>query len=162
MISSFFFFLHLLGFAMIFTAIAGGLILERRMQVEKDWGQKLFIGKIGRQFGFIFLAGSVLILISGIINLLNLYGNKADIWAIAGWLMAKIILFAFMVVNGTVFGPILAHRRTKLLQSGLEKKEKPESELAVMNKSVSTYYLVQLILVIIIIYLSIAGGGRHI
>jgi putative copper export protein len=157
------FFFHLIGFGMVFTALLGGWILERRIRAEKDWNQKLFVGKISRRFGMLSPIASFIMLFTGIVNIFNLYNGNINLWYTEGWLIAKIILFAFFLINGAVFGPILIRRRTKLMQSILEKTapEDAESNVKIMNKSNSTFYLVQFLLLIIILYLSVIGGGKH-
>ena len=101
-------------------------------------------------------------LLTGIVNIFNRYNGNIDLLYTEGWLIAKIILFAFLLINGAVFGPILVRRRTKLMQ-GISEKTAPEdaeATIKIMNKSISTFYLVQFLLLMIILYLSIAGGGK--
>jgi uncharacterized membrane protein len=157
------FLFHLIGFGLLFTALTGGWILERRIRTEKDWLQKLFLVKINRRFGLLSPIASILLLLTGITNIFNLYNGNTHLWYAEGWLIAKIILFAFLLVNGAVFGPILIRRRTKLMQAVAEKTaaEDAETTIKIMNKSISTFYLVQFLLLMIILYLSIAGGGKH-
>jgi putative copper export protein len=157
------FLFHLIGFGFLFTALLGGWILERRIRSEKEWDQKLFAGKISRRFGLLSPIASIIMLLTGIVNIINLSDGNINLWYTKGWLIAKIILFAFLLVNGAVFGPILVRRRTKLMQ-GISEKTAPEDAevtIKIMNKSISTYYLVQFLLLIIIMYLSVAGGEKH-
>ena len=155
-------FFHLIGFGIVFTALLGGWTLERRLRLEKEWNQKLFLGKIGNRFNILFAIASVIMLITGIVNTFNKFSGEINLLYTEGWLIAKIILFAFFLINGTVFGSILARRRTKLIQGLIEKKapEDAEAAIKIINKSISTFYLVQFILLIIIIYLSIAGAEK--
>jgi uncharacterized membrane protein len=160
---SFNFLFHLIGFGFIFTALFGGWILERRIKAEKEWNQKLFLGKISRRFGLLSPIASIIMLLTGIVNIFNLHHGNINLWYIEGWLIAKIILFAFLLINGAIFGPILVRRRTKLMQRISEKTapEDAEATIKIMNKSISTFYLVQFLLLMIILYLSVAGGGKH-
>ncbi len=157
------FLFHLIGVGLLFTALVGGWMLERRIRVEKESSLKLFIIKINRRFGFLSIFSSILLLLTGIINILNRFGEQSNLWNTSGWLVAKIILFAFLLVNGAVFGPILVRRRTKLLQNKQEKSESEETEnnFKFLSKSISTFYLVQFLLLLIILFLSVVGGGRH-
>jgi len=157
------FIIHLIGFGLIFTALLGGWIVERRFREEKNWDQKLSIGKISRRFGLLSPLASAVMLITGIINIFNLYDGNVSLWYTEGWLIAKIILFAFLLVNGSVFGPILVRRRKKLIQEIVEKTahEDAENTYTILSKSISTFYLVQMLLLIIILCLSVAGGGKH-
>jgi uncharacterized membrane protein len=157
------FLFHLVGFGFLFTALVGGWILERRIRAVKEWDQKLFLGKISRRFGLLSPISSIILLLTGIANIFNIYNGNVHIWYTEGWLIAKIILFAFLLVNGAVFGPILIRRRTKLMQTISEKSvpEDAETTIKIMNKSISTFYFVQFLLLILILYLSVAGGGKH-
>ena len=157
------FIIHLFGFGFVFTAILGGWILERRVCSEKDWSQKLFIGKISRRFGLLSPIASIIMLLTGIVNIFNLHNGNINLLNIEGWLIAKIILFAFLLTNGAVFGPILIRRRTKLIQGILEKTapDDAETSIKIISKNISTFYFVQFLLLIIILYLSVAGGGKH-
>jgi putative copper export protein len=157
------FLFHLIGFGLVFTALLGGWIIERRIRAEKNWDQKLYIGKIGRRFGLLSPIASVVMLLTGIVNIFNLYNGNINLWYTEGWLIAKIILFAFLLINGAIFGPILSRRRTKLIQ-GITAKSAPEdaeNTIMVLSKSMTTFYLVQFLLLIIILCLSVAGGGKH-
>jgi putative copper export protein len=157
------FLFHLIGFGLVFTALLGGWIIERRIRAEKNWDQKINVGKIGRRFGLLSPIASVVMLLTGIVNIFNLFNGNINLWYTEGWLIAKIILFAFLLINGAIFGPILSRRRTKLMQ-GIAAKTAPEDAegtFIVLSKSMTTFYLVQFILLIIILCLSIAGGGKH-
>jgi uncharacterized membrane protein len=161
--SSINFIFHLIGFGLIFTALLGGWLVERKIRGEQNWNQKLFMGTISRRFGLLSPIASIVMLATGIVNIFNLYSGNINLWYTEGWLIAKIILFAFLLVNGAVFGPILIRRRTKLIQS-MELKSPPddaEITITVLSKSITTFYLVQFLLLIIILCLSVAGGGKH-
>jgi putative copper export protein len=157
------FFFHLVGMGILFAAITGGWILERRIRVEKDLDNKLLITKINRRFNLLFLIAATILLLTGIINILNIYGSHVNILGTAGWLIAKIILFAFLIVNGTIFGPTLIRRRTKSIQNALDKpnSEDAANNIKILNKGIATFDLVQFIILIFLLFLSIIGGDRH-
>lgn len=157
------FIFHLIGFGLVFTALLGGWIIERRIRAEKDWNQKLYVGRISRRFGLLSPIASIVMLLTGIVNIFNLYNGNINLWYAEGWLIAKIILFAFLLINGAIFGPILIRRRTKLMQGIAEKAtiEDAEINFKILSKSITTFYLVQFLLLIIILCLSVAGGGKH-
>ena len=102
-------------------------------------------------------------LLTGIVNIFNLYNGNINLWYTEGWLIAKIILFACLLINGAIFGSILIRRRTKLIQriTGKTAPEDAETTIMILSKSVTTFYLVQFLLLIIILCLSVAGGGKH-
>ncbi len=156
-------FFHFIGFGIVFTALMGGWIIERRLRAEKDWNRKLFLGTISRRFSILFPIACIIMLLSGIVNIFIMYNGSVNLLYMDGWLIAKIILFAFLFINGAVFGPVLARRRTKLMQGISDKNAPEDAELTikVINKSASTFYLVQFILLIIIIFLSITGLQEH-
>ncbi len=157
------FFLHLISFGLIFTSLLGGWLIERKFRSEKSWEQKIFIGTISRPFGLLSLVASVLMLLTGISNIFIIYEGNITLWYTSGWLIAKIILFAILLVNGAIFGPTLLRRRTKLIQPLISEtpSEEIENNIKVLNKSISTFYLVQFFLLMIILYLSVVGSGKH-
>lgn len=157
------FFFHLIGIGLIFTSLIGGWILERRLRSENDWSQKLVIEKIGKGFGLLTPFAAILLLLTGIINIFNIYNGNINIWYTEGWLVAKIILYTFLLVNGAIFGPIIIRRRKRMIKSIVDKTAfaDAESNFSILTKSITTFYLVQSIIVIIILYISIIGGGKH-
>jgi hypothetical protein len=157
------FIIHLLGFGLIFTSLVGGWLIERSMRAEQDWGRKLFIGNIGRRFGLLSPIASIVMLLTGIINIFNVYNRNINLWFTEGWLIAKIILFAFLLINGAIFGPILIRRRTKMMHGVMEKTSPLDAEetIKILSKNITTFYLVQFLLLLIILFLSVAGGGKH-
>ena len=157
------FLFHILGFGIIFTALLGGWIVEQHIRSEKDWSKKTILMNLNRRFGLLSPLASGILLLTGIINIFNVYSGHIALWHTEGWLVAKIILFAFLLVNGAVFGPILVRRRMKSLKSILENSptEDAESTFKILSKSISTFYLVQFLLLLIILFLSIAGTGKH-
>jgi NADH:ubiquinone oxidoreductase subunit 6 (subunit J) len=102
-------------------------------------------------------------LLTGIVNIFNLYDGNINLWYTEGWLIAKIILFAFLLINGAIFGPILVRRRKKLIRGITEKTTMDDAEITIniLSKSITTFYLVQFLLLIIILFLSVVGGGKH-
>lgn len=157
------FLIHLLGFGLLCTTLFAGWMLERRTKKESEWNQKLYLISIGRSFGILSPVATVIMLLTGIVNIFNRYGGSTSLWYTEGWLVAKIILFAFLLVNGAILGPVIIRRRTKLIRSIAEKTaaEDAETTIKVLNKNIATFYLVQFLLLIIILYLSVAGGGKH-
>jgi uncharacterized Tic20 family protein len=157
------FLFHLLGFGLLFTTLFGGWLIERRTKKESDWNQKLYLTGIGRTFGILSPIAALILLLTGIANIFNRYGGTAIEWYTQGWLVAKIILFAFLLVNGAALGPIIVRRRTKLIRSIIDKSAQEDAEpaIGILNKNITTFYLVQFLLLLIILYLSVAGNGKH-
>jgi len=161
---SFAFIFHLLGFGLITTSLAAGWILERRIRTTNDWNQKLLLLSASRSIGLLSPIASLLMLITGIVNIINVFGTSPRVLFSVGWLDAKIILFAFMLVNGAVFGPILSRKRTKLIQSLAAQSAPADAEetVNIYGKNISTFYFVQSLLLLIILFLSVWGTGKHV
>jgi len=161
MISILNFFFHILAFGLLSTSIFGGLIIELKIRSEKDWNQKLFVTKLYNKFNLVFIIATIILLLTGILNMMNIYGTQVDIFKIEGWLMAKIILFAFFIINGILLGPMLVRKRTKSILQLIDKKavEINEHNIRVFGKSIITFYLIQLILFTILVLLSVIGSG---
>jgi len=77
--------------------------------------------------------------------------------------VAKIIFFAIALVNGAVFGAMLAKKRIVMLQSIDQQKAPLDSETMMkeFNRQFTWHYLVQFLLLAIIILLSTFGSGKH-
>jgi hypothetical protein len=163
MSGSFNFLLHLLGFGFLVTALLGGWMIERRSRREKDLVFKRILLRAGRAIGLLSPIAALILLVTGIINIISVYPTNPMIWHSQGWLMAKVILFAFMVVNGVVFGPIISRRRSRLVETMIsgQAAEDAEQSLSVLEKNLTTYYLVQTLLLLLILFLSIFGSGKH-
>ncbi len=102
-------------------------------------------------------------LATGMGNMYNMYGHSFHFAAMPAWLAAKIIFFAILLINGAVLGPILSRKRTVFLKTIEENifSEKIGPTLNTFNKNISFFYAVQILLVIIILFLSVFGTGKH-
>jgi hypothetical protein len=160
---SFSFIFHLLGFGLITTSLVAGWMLERRIRKTGDWNQKLLLISASRTIGLLSPIASFIMLVTGIGNIINVFGPSFSVVYSVGWLAAKIILFAFMLVNGAVFGPILSRKRTKLIQSLAAQSAPADAEetVAIYSKNLSTFYFVQALLLLLILFLSVWGTGKH-
>jgi hypothetical protein len=157
------FIFHLLGFGLITTSLVAGWILERRIRKANDWNQKLLLLSASRTIGLLSPMASFLMLITGIANIVNVFGTSLSVLYSVGWLAAKIILFAFMLVNGAVFGPILSRKRTKLIHALAAQTAPADAEdtVKIYGKNLSTFYFVQTMLLFVILFLSVWGTGKH-
>lgn len=160
---SFNFFFHIVSVGLLFVVVVGGWLLHRKIVKEKDLHLKLYVSLSGRVIGLLSPFVTVLLLVTGIGNIYNRDLGTDLHWYSEGWLVAKIIFFAIMLVNGAVFGATLAKKRTVLLQS-IDQKTAPEnaeSMLKDLNRQFSWHYTVQFLLLAIIILLSTFGSGKH-
>ena len=157
------FIFHLFGFGLLITTLIGGLMLEFQFRKEREIKQKLFVISLAKRFGLLSPFVSLLMLATGIGNMFNMYGHSFHFEAMPAWLTAKIIFFAVLLVNGAVLGPVLSRKRSAFLKTIEENifSEKIGSTLKTFNKNISFFYAVQMLLVIIILFLSVFGTGKH-
>ncbi len=160
---SFNFLLHLIGFGLLCTGLLGGWIVERKIRKEAAWGTKLTMLQASRSLGLLTPVAAAVMLVTGIGNIFNLYPSEPSIWITQGWLVAKVILFAFLLVNGALFGPIISRKRTALVRKLHEGNapEDAEQTVRIFSKNLTTFYLVQTLLLLVILYLSVFGDGKH-
>jgi hypothetical protein len=160
---SYTFVLHLLSFGVLVTSLLAGFILDRRLRSEKNIDLKIYVGAIARIIGLLSPLAALLLLLSGIGNIYNRYAGSTMSWFQEGWLVAKIMFFALMLLNGVVYGPKLSRSRMNLLKSIRDQAAPPEAEklLASVNRQLTLFYLVQTVLLLVILYLSVFGSGKH-
>jgi hypothetical protein len=156
-------FLHIIAVGFIFALIVGGWTFNRRIVKEKDINLQLYVSRWAGNMTLLWPIVVLLLLITGIGNIYNDYLASNIIWYSEGWLVAKLISFVILVVNGLAFGGLLGRKRTALLQSISEQQapENADSMLKNFNRQFAWHYLVQFLLVAVIIFLSIFGSGRH-
>jgi uncharacterized membrane protein SirB2 len=157
------FFFHLLGFGLAVTTLVASYVLERKFRSEQDLNLKLYVGGLARTMGLLSPFAVLLLLITGIGNIFNRYAGTSTSWYQEGWLVAKIIFFVILTLNGMIYGPKISRSRTKLLKS-LQENSAPagaEKTLASLNHQLILFYLVQSVLLLIIVYLSLLGTGKH-
>lgn len=154
---------HLLGFCLLSTALAGGWMMERVIRKEPDWIQKKLSLTIARKFWQLSPISFFVIFVTGVGNVIQIYGTSFISVYSMGWITAKIIFFACMMVNGTVLGPILFRKRTKLIYALFEQTAPSDAEatIKVYNNNLTTYYLVQTLLLLLIVFISVFGSGVH-
>lgn len=160
---SLFFVLHLLSFGVLVTTLLAGFILDRKLRSEKNLDLKIYVGTIARMIGLLSPLAALLLLLSGIGNIYNRYAGATISWFQEGWLVAKIMFFALMLLNGVVYGPKLSRSRMNLLKAIRDQTAPPEAEklLASVNRQLTLFYLVQTVLLLVILYLSVFGSGKH-
>jgi hypothetical protein len=155
------FILHLFGFGLLTTALIGGLLLEFRFRGEQEITQKIFILSLEKRFWLLFPFVCLLMLATGTGIMYNSFGPSFT--AVPGWLSAKIIFFAILLVNGAFLGPLLIRKRTKFLHTVEEGifSEKIGPTIKTFNRNILSYYAVQILLLLIILFLSVFGTGKH-
>jgi uncharacterized membrane protein SirB2 len=151
-VNSVVFLFHLLGFGMIATLLFAGPILERRFQKGETLDTKVAIHRVMKSVGLLSPLAVVLLVATGIGNM---YFTGLGLFK-AGWLTAKIIFVAIVIVNGAMTGA-RALKRGKLLQR-LASGENVANALLQMqryNKQETTFYLTQWFLILVILVLSV-------
>lgn len=163
MSGSYVFLLHLIGFSFVSALIIAGWILNGRLIAEQDPALKLYLGRIIKGLGLLSPIAAAILLITGIGNIYNLYGDTGIEWYTQGWLVVKIILFGILVVNGMLFGPALSKKRMKIVQSTLEEGETEErsNTLGQLNSQIRWFYVVQAVLLLGVLFFSAFGTSKH-
>jgi len=141
-------FFHLIGFGLLFSVVTAGIILEIQYRRAKEPQVKAIILRVLSPIGLMSPLAILLMLITGIGNM-----SSRDVGIFThGWLTAKIIFFAVLIISGIV-SALQARRRRKLPLGGAATP--PEESLKAANRQISLFYLVMLLLLMIILYLSV-------
>jgi uncharacterized membrane protein SirB2 len=151
-LNSIVFFFHLIGFGMIATLLFAGPILERKFQKAETLEAKLAIHRAMKSVGLLSPLAVLLLIATGIGNM---YFTGLGPFK-AGWLTAKLIFVAIVIVNGGMTGG-RALRRGKLLHRLARGEIVPNAlpEMQRYNKQQTTFYFTQIILVLVILALSV-------
>ena len=114
------FVLHLLSVGILTTSLLAGFILDRKLRREPDLRLKLYVAGILRMIGLLSPLAAILLLLTGIANIHNRFLGSTSAWYAEGWLVAKIIVYVMMVLNGMFYGPSLIRSRLKIIRSQAE------------------------------------------
>lgn len=157
------FLFHLVGFGLLSALFVGNFILDRKFRAEKEWGLKLYIAGIMRSLGILSPFVTAILLITGIGNIHNLYSESPEPWYTFGWLVAKLIFFTIMAINGMAFGPQLSKKRAMLVKSIVDKNAPADAEAQIkkLNGQISLFFAVQTIFFFAILFLTVFGTGKH-
>lgn len=145
------------------SSVVAGFVLDRKFRKASDHKVRLAIAGASRTMGLLSPVAAVLLLMTGIGNIHELFAGTDTNWYSQGWLVAKIVLYAIMVLNGSFYGPSLTRGRLKLLSSIEDQSAPPgvESALQSTNNQITLFYLVQSLFLLLIIYVSVFGSGKH-
>lgn len=163
MITSIAFLLHLVGFGVLCASLIGGFILDRTLRSQTDFNLKRYAARIARTIGLLSPVAAILLLASGIGNIHNRYLASTLTWFGEGWLVAKLILFAVLVLNGVIYGPQLTRNRLNLIKALAEESAPPNAEglMRSYNNQLTLFYIVQTLFLLLILFLSVIGPGKH-
>lgn len=163
MSGSYSFFFHIVAVGFLFVIVFGGWAFNRKIVREKDLQLQLYISNWSRSIGILSPFVALVLLVTGIGNIYNRELGTTLHWYNEGWLVAKLIFFVIIVVNGSTVAALLGRKRTSLFRAISENNAPANSEelLKSYNRQFGWHYLVQFLLLAIIIYLSTFGDGKH-
>lgn len=146
------FLFHLIGLSMIGALLFAGPILERRFQKAETLDAKVTLLRVMKSVGLLSPLAVLLLIATGIGNM---YFTGLGPFK-AGWLTAKIIFVAIVIVNGAMTGA-RARNRGKLLERLARGENVPDAlpQMQRYNKQQTMFYLTQWFLILIILVLSV-------
>ncbi len=152
-------FFHLIGVGMIFTLLFAGPILEANFRWENDLRMKQHAAKLLRSVGLLSPFGALVLILSGIANMIVLNITFADLFGRAAWLGLKILVFIVLLVMGMVVSPKTARARAILLDemNQLNPPEDVNDRTAVLNRKQTVFYILNWVFVIAILLLTLYG-----
>jgi hypothetical protein len=150
--------IHLIGFAMLFTAGVSGWILNRQYCSAPDFRAKGTILGAMRPIGLMSPVAILIMIITGVGNM-HLLG--LGIFT-ESWLALKLLFFLIAATTGIVFGA-RARTRARLVGSFAsgEPAEGASERLAALDKQFKLFYMFQLTLLLLILLLSVIKPGRY-
>jgi len=154
---------HLIAFGLVSATLIPGIVLNRKLVAEKDFGRKMQLGGVMRIFGAFALYNVILLLITGVGNIYNRYSGTSVEWYDESWLVIKILLFVVLAINGLFVAPNLMKNRMMIIKSLADKTASADAEqkLAGCDRKVSFFFLIQAVLLLAVLYLSVFGPGKH-
>lgn len=162
MTHSYNFLLHILAFGFSSAALIAFFILNKKMNSEPDWDRKLYIGGIMRMFASFGPYIVIILLLTGIGNMMNRYG-LGGVWPHETWLEVKIVLFIILSLNAIYIAPRINAKRAMLIKSAMDNKrpENFEQLLSKQNRRITLFLYIQALLLLSIVVLSAFGSGKH-
>jgi uncharacterized membrane protein SirB2 len=148
---------HLVGVGMIFTLLFAGPVIESNFRWENDVRMKLHSAKLLRSIGLLSPFGALVLVISGIGNMVALEINFTSLFGSAWWLGIKLLIFAALLALGMAWSPKTARQRQLLLEH-LSQPNPPEDiddRMDSLNKRQTTFFVVNWVLVVIILLLTL-------
>ena len=150
-------FFHLIGVGMIFTLLFAGPIIEANFRWENDVRAKVHAAKLLRNIGLLSPFGALVLILSGIGNMITLNITIWDLFGKAWWLALKLLIFIALLIMGMVISPKTAKARAMLLDqlNQLNPPEDANSQLSVLNSRQTGLFILNWVLVLVIILLTI-------
>jgi uncharacterized membrane protein SirB2 len=148
---------HLVGVGMIFTLLFAGPILESNFRWENDVRMKQHSAKLLRNIGLLSPFGALVLVISGIGNMVALNISFADLFGSAAWLGMKLLIFIVLLAMGMALSPKTARERQLLLEH-LSQPNPPEDideKMTALNNRQTIFFTINWVLVLAILLLTI-------
>lgn len=150
-------FFHLIGVGMIFTLLFAGPIIEANFRWENDIRMKQHAAKMLRSVGLLSPFGALVLILSGVGNMIFLHISFGDLFGSAGWLGIKLIFFAVLLGIGMAVSPKTARQRAMLLDqmNQINPPEDANERMEALNSKQTVFYVANWALVIIIVLLTL-------
>ncbi len=149
---------HLIGVGMIFTLLFAGPIIEANFRWENDISMKRHSAKLLRNIGLLSPFGALVLIISGIGNMVLRNITFSDLFGSAAWLGFKLIIFIVLLAMGMAMSPKIAKQRMMILEhlSESEPPEDAEDKLNALNKRQTLFLVLNWLLVLLILVLTLS------
>ncbi len=155
---------HLVGVGMIFTLLFAGPIIEANFRWENDPRMKQHSARLLRSVGLLSPFGALVLILSGIGNMIFLRITFGDLFGRAGWLGIKLLVFVVLLVMGMTWSPRTARQRAILLEQVSQPNSTSEDsarvedidhKMSLLDSRQTTFFLLNWILVILILLLTL-------
>ena len=150
-------FFHLIGVGMIFTLLFAGPITEANFRWENDLRMKEHAAKLLRSIGLLSPFGALVLILSGIANMVVRNITFANLFGSAAWLGMKLVIFIVLLAMGMVMSPKTARARAMLLDqmNQLNPPEDVNDKMAALNSKQTLFFLLNWVLVLVILLLTL-------
>ena len=143
-------FFHLVGVGMIFTLLFAGPIVESNFRWENDIRMKQHATKMLRSIGLLSPFGALVLVLSGIANMVILKITFGDLFGNDAWLGLKLLAFIILLVMGMSISPKIAKQRAMLLDQMSQQNppEDADEKLTSLNGEQTLFLVANWILVL--------------
>ncbi len=150
-------FFHLVGVGMIFTLLFAGPIVEANFRWENDIRMKQHAAKMLRSIGLLSPFGALVLILSGIGNMISLHMTVGDLFGSAWWLGLKLLVFIVLLGIGMAVSPKTARQRAMLLDqmNQINPPEDANDKMESINSKQTIFFVANWVLVVIIVLLTI-------
>lgn len=148
---------HFVGLGMIFALLFAGPIIESNFRWESDVRMKLHSAKLLRNIGLLSPFAALVLIISGIGNMVALEITLAELFGSQAWLGIKLVIFFVLLAMGMALSPKTARQRLILLEH-LSQPNPPEDideQMDSLDRRQTTFFVINWILVLMILLLTL-------